>query len=285
MFNYHVKRKYSLWEDLDEPFLMDILDEITAFKKKLLTYKKQVVSTKNLEQMPWFEKSCRPLTQSILNSEFGLIAEHKRRSPSQPHINFKTNVFDVAKAYEDAGASGMSVLTEQKYFGGSLEDLLLSRSSCNLPLLRKDFMVDEYQIIEAKAHGADVILLIAACLTPQEIKQFSGLTRALGMQSILEIHNLEELEKTLCDDIDIVGVNNRNLKTFEVNLDTSHELVQHIPQDVVKISESGIKNTKDILTLKNSGYQGFLLGEHFMKTYNPGLSAKEFMQHLKQNQK
>ncbi len=264
---------------------MHILDEITAFKKTLLTYKKQVVSTKNLEQMPLFEKACRPLTKSILNSDFGLIAEHKRRSPSQPHINFKTDVFEVAKAYEGAGASGMSVLTEQKYFGGSLEDLLLARSSCNLPLLRKDFMVDEYQIIEAKAHGADVILLIAACLTPQEIKQFSGLARELGMQSILEVHSLEELENSFCDSIDIVGVNNRNLKTFEVDLDTSHELIQHIPKDVVKISESGIKNAKDILALKESGYQGFLLGEHFMKTDNPGQTAKQFMERLNQNPK
>jgi len=264
---------------------MHILDEITAFKKKLLTYKKQLVSTKDLEHMPLFEKPCRPLTKYILNSEFGLIAEHKRRSPSKPHINFKTNVFDVAKAYENAGATGMSVLTEQKYFGGSLEDLLLARSSCNLPLLRKDFMVDEYQIIEAKAYGADVILLIASCLTPQEIKQFSGLAHKLGMQSILEVHNREELENTFCEGIDIVGVNNRNLKTFEVDLDNSHELIQHIPQDVVKISESGIKNEKDIIALKKSGYQGFLLGEHFMKTNDPGLSAKEFMAQLKQNQK
>jgi len=264
---------------------MHILEEITGFKKQLLAHKKIAVRIKDLESMPYFERPCLKLTTSIRNSDFGLITEHKRRSPSKPHINFKTNVFEVAKAYESAGASGMSVLTEQKYFGGSLEDLLLARSSCNLPLLRKDFMVDEYQIIEAKAHGADVILLIAACLTKEEIKQFSKLTRELGMQSILEIHNREELENAFCDGIDIVGVNNRNLKTFEVDLETSHELIQYIPQDVVKISESGIKNGKDIIALKKSGYQGFLLGEHFMKTDNPGLSAKEFMAKLNQNQK
>jgi indole-3-glycerol phosphate synthase len=261
---------------------MHILDEITAFKKKLLSYKKQVVSTKDLEQMPLFEKSCNSLTDSILKSDFGLIAEHKRRSPSKLHINFKADVFEVSQAYKKAGASGMSVLTEQKYFGGSLEDLLLCRAATDLPLLRKDFIVDEYQIIEAKAHGADVVLLIAACLTNYEIKQFAKLANKFCMQSILEVHSLKELETSFCDDIDIVGVNNRNLKTFEVNLETSHDLIQHIPQDVVKISESGIKDAKDVLELKKSGYQGFLLGEHFMKNDDPGLTANQFMLDLNQ---
>jgi len=263
---------------------MHILDEITSFKKRLLSHKKTIISVQELEGMPLFERSCISMTDSILNSDFGIIAEHKRRSPSKPHINFKTDVFEIAKAYESAGASGMSVLTEQKYFGGSLEDLMLCRSVSNLPLLRKDFMVDEYQILEAKAHGADVVLLIAACLSSEEIKRFSALARDLGLQSILEIHNLEELENSFCETIDIVGVNNRNLKTFEVDLSTSHELVKHIPKDVVKISESGIKDGKDILALKNSGYQGFLLGEHFMKTEDPGLSAQKFIDSLKYTQ-
>lgn len=259
---------------------MKILEEIASFKKQLLGYKKQIVSLKDFEGMPCFERECYKLTESITNSDFGLIAEHKRRSPSKPHINFNTDVFEVAKAYENAGASGMSVLTEQKYFGGSLEDLMLSRAACNLPLLRKDFMVDEYQIIESKAHGADVILLIAACLTPKEIKHFSNLAREIGMQSILEVHNLEELENSLCETVDVVGVNNRNLKTFEVNLDISYQLIEHIPEKFVKISESGIKDPQDILDLKQSGFDGFLLGEHFMKTVNPGLSAKRFLHML-----
>jgi len=260
---------------------MHILDEITNFKKSLLEYKKQIVSIQELEKRPLFERNCISLTDRIKASDFGIIAEHKRRSPSKPHINFKEDVFKVAKAYEESGASGMSVLTEQKYFGGSLEDLLLCRSSCDLPLLRKDFMVDEYQFIEAKAHGADVVLLIAACLTPNEIKTFSALTRELGMQSILEIHNLEELETSFCDTIDIVGVNNRNLKTFEVNLDTSLQIVEHIPKGIVKISESGISEETDIIKLKKSGYQGFLLGEHFMRSENPGRTAESFIFNLK----
>ncbi len=260
---------------------MHILEEITVFKKQLLNYKKQVVSHTELEKMSFFERECISITQLIRKSEFGIIAEHKRRSPSKTHLNFKTNVFDVAKAYENAGASGMSVLTEQKYFGGSLEDLLLARSACDLPLLRKDFIVDEYQIIESKAHGADVILLIAACLSPKEVKQFSELANKLGLQSILEVHNLKELQDYFCENIDIVGVNNRNLKTFEVNLATSKNLIQHIPENVVKISESGIKNPQDILNLKAIGYDGFLLGEHFMKTDDPGQSAQDFIQKIK----
>jgi len=283
MFNYHVKRKSSLWEDLDEPVIMHILEEITGFKKQLLNYKKQIVSIENLEAMPCFERECMSLTQNIKNSKFGIIAEHKRRSPSQPHINFKTDVFEVAKAYEHAGASGMSVLTEQKYFGGSLEDLMLCRSACDLPLLRKDFIVDEYQIIESKAHGADVVLLIAACLTPLEVKQFSELAHQLGLQTILEVHNLSELQTYFCEHVDIVGVNNRNLKTFEVDLDTSKTLIQYIPKNVVKISESGLKQTQDILDLYQMGYDGFLLGEHFMKTDAPGESAKQLLQSLNIN--
>jgi indole-3-glycerol phosphate synthase len=259
---------------------MQILEQIAAFKKQLLSHKKQIITVKDLEQMPCFERDCIKLTESITQSDFGIIAEHKRRSPSKPHINFKTNVFEVAQGYQEAGASGMSVLTEQKYFGGSLEDLLLSRSVSDIPLLRKDFMVDEYQILESKAHGADVILLIAASLSPDQIKQFSKLAREMGMQSILEVHNLEELQISICDTVDIVGVNNRNLKTFEVNLETSHKLIEYIPESFVKISESGIKHEQDIIDLKHTGYDGFLLGEHFMKTDSPGETAKAFMNSL-----
>lgn len=260
---------------------MHILEEISAYKKQLLEYKKKLINIKSLEAMPSFQRRCYSLTDNIKQLEFGIIAEHKRRSPSKPHINFNTEVFNIAKAYEDAGASGMSVLTEQKYFGGSLEDLLLSRTACDLPLLRKDFMVDEYQIVESKAHGADVILLIAACLSPKEVKAFSTLARKLNMQSILEVHNLKELQNNICDTIDIIGVNNRNLKTFEVDLNTSIELINHIPKDFVKISESGLKSSKDILELKQIGYDGFLMGENFMKTEKPGLSAKSFIKNLK----
>jgi indole-3-glycerol phosphate synthase len=221
------------------------------------------------------------LTDNLRNSHTGIIAEHKRRSPSKSVINQNLNIQDVAKGYETAGVCGMSVLTDGKYFGGSLDDLLVARASCNLPLLRKEFIIDEYQIIEAKAHGADVILLIAAILTKDEIKQFSELGKSLNLDILLEVHNEEELHKSIMPSIDMLGVNNRNLKTFDVSLDISKILSELIPTDFIKVSESGISNIEAINELKPYGYQGFLIGENFMKTDNPGKNAKQFINDLK----
>ena len=221
------------------------------------------------------------MTDNLRNSHTGIIAEHKRRSPSKSVINQNLNIQDVAKGYETAGVCGMSVLTDGKYFGGSLDDLLVARASCNLPLLRKEFIIDEYQIIEAKAHGADVILLIAAILTKDEIKQFSELGKSLNLDILLEVHNEEELHKSIMPSIDMLGVNNRNLKTFDVSLDISKILSELIPTDFIKVSESGISNIEAINELKPYGYQGFLIGENFMKTDNPGKNAKQFINDLK----
>jgi indole-3-glycerol phosphate synthase len=183
----------------------------------------------------------------------------------------------VVKGYESAGVCGISVLTDGKYFGGSLDDLLLARASVNVPLLRKEFVVDEYQILEAKAHGADLILLIAAVLTREEIKQLSEFAESLGLEVLLEVHNLEELQKSIMPSLNMIGVNNRNLKTFEVSLDFSKQLADQIPNEFVKVSESGISSIEAINELKPYGYKGFLIGENFMKTDNAGQSAKEFI--------
>jgi indole-3-glycerol phosphate synthase len=174
----------------------------------------------------------------------------------------------------------MSVLTDQKYFGGSIEDLLAARASCSLPLLRKDFIIDPYQIMEAKAYGADVILLIASALSRAAIKSLSLCAHQLELEVLLEVHNQAELEKALMPSLDMIGVNNRNLKTFEVDLRHSRELSNYIPKDFVKVSESGIGNVAAIKGLKPHGFQGFLIGESFMKTDNPGESAKEFIKKL-----
>jgi len=230
-----------------------------------------------LEQSILFERTTVSLANNLRNSKSGVIAEHKRRSPSKSVINNALNVQDVAKGYEDAGVCGMSVLTDGKYFGGSLDDLLTARASCNLPLLRKEFIIDEYQMLEAKAYGADVILLIAAILSRDEIKQFSELAKSLNLDVLLEVHNEEELHKSIMPSLDMLGVNNRNLKTFEVSLDTSKNLSNLIPNDFVKVSESGISNIEAIKELQPYGYQGFLIGENFMKTENPGKSATEFI--------
>ena len=197
---------------------MSILDQIIASKKKEVALKKSVVSVAQLESSDLFNKKTNSLSKSIVNSPFGIIAEHKRRSPSKATINNSFSVEEVVKGYENAGASGISVLTDMHYFGGSLEDLLLARASVGIPLLRKEFIIDEYQLLEAKAFGADAILLIAAVLSRQEIKQLSEFAQSLALEVLLEVHNLEELEKSIMPSLDLIGVNNRNLKTFEVSL-------------------------------------------------------------------
>ena len=174
----------------------------------------------------------------------------------------------------------MSILTDGKYFGGSLDDLTIARAVSDFPLLRKEFIIDEYQIIEAKAFGADAILLIAAILSPQEILSFSKTAKSLGLDVLLEVHNLNELEKSIMPSIDLIGVNNRNLKTFKVSLETSRSLAEKIPAEFVKVSESGISKVASIKKLKAIGYEGFLVGENFMKTDNPGLAAKDFINQL-----
>lgn len=260
---------------------MDILTKIVHDKRLEVDLKKSIVSYKELEAMRLFEKETISLVNKLRSSSSGIIAEHKRKSPSKSIINHSLNVQDVAQGYEKAGVCGMSVLTDGKYFGGSLDDLILARSSSELPLLRKEFIIDEYQIIEAKAYGADVILLIAAILTKEEIKQYSEFARELNLNVLLEVHNETELEKSIMPSLDMIGVNNRNLKTFEVTLDTSKNLSNKIPNEFVKVSESGIGSVDAIKELKPYGYQGFLIGENFMKTDNPGNSAEKFITQLK----
>lgn len=259
---------------------MNILDQIVFDKRKEVALRKALIPVKQLESSVLFGRPLNALAGRLKNSDSGIIAEHKRRSPSKSVINQNLNVQDVALGYENAGVCGMSVLTDSKYFGGSLDDLLVARASCNLPLLRKEFIINEYQIIEAKAYGADVILLIAAILTADQIKEFSELAKSLDLNVLLEVHNLEELQKSIMPSIDMLGVNNRNLKTFEVSLETSKTLSQHIPADFVKVSESGISSIEAIKELQPFGYKGFLIGENFMKTDNPGASATEFINAL-----
>jgi len=259
---------------------MDILSKIVRDKHKEVELKKSLIPTSQLEQSILFERKGASLTAALKQSKTGIIAEHKRRSPSKSSINQNTNVGLVAKGYQNAGVCGMSVLTDIKYFGGSLEDLLLTRASVKMPLLRKEFIINEYQILEAKAHGADVILLIAAILSKEEIKKFSELAKSLNLDVLLEVHNEAELHKSIMPSLDMLGVNNRNLKTFEVSLETSKRLSALIPDDFVKVSESGISSIEAIKELKPYGYQGFLIGENFMKTDNPGESAKEFIEDL-----
>ncbi|WP_027138550.1 indole-3-glycerol phosphate synthase TrpC [Gaetbulibacter saemankumensis] len=259
---------------------MNILDKITLDKRNEVALRKSLIPIHQLEESVLFERETISLASKLRNSNTGIIAEHKRRSPSKSIINNSLNVQDVARGYENAGVCGMSVLTDGKYFGGSLDDLLTARASCNLPLLRKEFIIDEYQLLEARAYGADVILLIAAILTKEEIKHFSEFAKGLDLNVLLEVHNEEELHKSIMPSIDMLGVNNRNLKTFEVSLETSKSLSSLIPDDFVKVSESGISNVEAIKELQPYGYQGFLIGENFMKTEDAGASAAKFIKDL-----
>lgn len=257
---------------------MTILDRICAYKKLEVASKKEVFPVSLLTKSPYFSRTSISLLHSILESNTGIIAEHKRRSPSKSVINEKSELPDVVLGYRDAKVSGISILTDTKYFGGSLDDLLLARKTVSLPLLRKEFIVDPYQIYEAKAYGADAILLIASCLSQKEVVTFSEIAKDIGLEVLIEIHNEEELEKSLMGSIDLIGVNNRNLKTFEVTLETSKKLSKLIPDNVLKISESGIAHPDAIRELKKYGFQGFLMGEHFMRTENPGKAAKKFIE-------
>lgn len=260
---------------------MTILDKITAYKIKEVEAKKDAIPKRLLEKFPLFAKETKSLAEALRISTTGIIAEHKRRSPSKSVINDKVLLQEVVLGYEKAGAAGISVLTDSNFFGGSLDDLLLAEKTVSLPILRKEFIVDPYQIYEAKAYGADAILLIAACLSTEELKQFSHLAKSLKLDVLLEVHNREELEKALLPYVDMIGINNRNLKNFKVNIDISRKLSEDIPKEYVKISESGISDIETIKELKKYGFEGFLIGENFMKTENPGEAAKSFIQKLR----
>lgn len=257
-----------------------LLENIVHHKRKEITERKKIISNKQLEQMPLFVSETISLTKILRHSATGIIAEFKRRSPSRPEINSFISIEEVALGYQEAGVSGMSILTDSHFFGGSLSDLEIARKNVQLPLLRKEFILEEYQLLEAKAYGADVILLIAAILTKKEIETLSQFAKSLKMEVILEVHNEVEIHKSIMPSLDIMGVNNRNLNTFTTDIQTSKNLSHLIPKEFVKISESGIDNYQYVKDLQVYGYQGFLIGELFMKNKNPGVSAKTCIQKL-----
>lgn len=256
---------------------MNILDHIVADKKKEVAIRKNLFPTHYWEQSPLFERDCVSLAESLKSKTVGIIAEHKRRSPSKAVINQSDSVANIIDAYTQARAGGLSILTDGKYFGGSLEDLVQARATTALPLLRKEFIIDPYQLIEAKAHGADAILLIAAVLSRSEIKTLSEDAKALGLEVLLEVHNHQELNKALMPSLDLLGVNNRDLKEFTVSLDTSKKLAEEIPDSFVKVSESGISSPKAVRELRSFGFQGFLIGEYFMKANDIQIATREFI--------
>ncbi len=260
---------------------MTILDTIVAQKKIEVAEAKAQTTVEELQALPLFHRKCYSFQESAATAgRKGIIAEYKRASPSKGLINGTSSVQEVVKGYQDAGAIAISVLTDQQFFQGSLEDLTAAREVLHIPLLRKEFIVDPYQITEAKAYGADIILLIAACLTDQELTAFATYAKSLGLNILLEVHNEEELKRGLHLPVDAIGVNNRNLKDFKVTLDHSYALVDQIPSSVLKVSESGISNPQTIQALKEVGFEAFLIGENFMKTTDPALAIQEFVKEI-----
>ncbi|VAW23892.1 Indole-3-glycerol phosphate synthase [hydrothermal vent metagenome] len=261
---------------------MTILDKIIAHKKKEIAQLKTEVSVEKLVKSPNFNRTPISLKKAlIVKDSTGIIAEFKRKSPSKGIINDKVEVIDVTQGYLKAGIAAQSILTDIHFFGGSILDVIQARTVNNImPILRKDFIVDGFQIVEAKAIGADAILLIAACLTKVELKNYGKLAEDLGLEVLYEVHNREELDKIELD-TKIIGINNRNLKTFEVDLEHSIELASQIPSSCVKVSESGISDPRVIVGLREYGFQGFLIGENFMKTGDPGLACEAFINQIK----
>ena len=259
---------------------MKILDKIVEDKKIEINKLLSNSSISKLENSHLFSRKCISLKESIKNNNSGIICEFKRRSPSNQNINYISSLSDVVSGYEEAGAAGLSILTNKKYFDGDTQDIIDIRDISNLPILRKEFIISEYQVIETKSIGSDAILLIASILSKEEIIGYSSLAKSIGLEVLLEIHSEDELYKISGDDIDIVGVNNRNLDTLEIDLNNSIELYGKIPSKFVKISESGISEVESILKLKEVGYNGFLIGEKFMKTNNPMESAYDFIKKI-----
>ena len=260
---------------------MNILDKIIINKRKEVAYAKARTSYTELEESDLFQRECYSFKKFLLDPErTGIIAEFKRSSPSKGIINDKVSVKEVTTAYAAAGASALSVLTDRDFFMGRKADLVAARKANRIPVLRKDFMIDAYQVVEAKSLGADIILLIAAILTPAEIQQMASLAKTLGLSVLLEVHNLEELERSINPDLDAIGINNRNLADFSVSVETSYKLVKHIPAEFLKISESAISDPETIKKLKKAGFNGFLIGETFMKHEDPGKAMADFVDQL-----
>ncbi len=260
---------------------MHILDRIVAHKKIEVEKNKEQSPIALLEQSPFYDRACVSFSDNIRDEKkSGIISEFKRRSPSKPTINLAANPSIIPGEYDAAGVSAISILTDEHFFGGNAYHLSIARPSVSCPILRKDFIIDEYQIIEAKSIGADAILLITEILTKDEIAKFATLAASLGLEVLMEVHTIKQIDK-YNPKVNAIGVNNRDLTTFTVDPDHSINLYPHLPTEVCKISESGIHDIPTMIKLKKAGFDGFLIGERFMKTKDPGLACQTFIKEYK----
>jgi indole-3-glycerol phosphate synthase len=262
--------------------MINILEKIVETKKGEVERAREIHPVEAFRNFPFYNRACISAVQSIRSGDnTGIIAEFKRRSPSKGWINQDASLADVVEGYQKGGAAAISVLTDTDYFGGSLHDLGMARGFSDLPLLRKDFVIDAYQIHEAKAAGADFILLIAAILQPDEVKKLASEAHDLGLEVLLEIHEESEINHVV-EGVDLVGINNRNLKNFEVNIEQSIRLQHLLPAHLVKVAESGIHSLEIALELRNSGFDSLLMGEFFMKQKDPATAFEQFAVQLQQ---
>lgn len=259
-----------------------ILDKIIANKRIEVERDKENTPFSILEASIKDISKRKSFRQALVSSETGIIAEFKRRSPSRNWIHKEARIEDIVPYYSLKGTAAISVLTDYDFFGGTLSDLKEASSLTNTPLLRKDFVIDEYQLYQAKLFGASAILLIASALTIEENKKLAAKAKELGLDVLLEIHNEHELDY-INDNVDVVGINNRNLGTFVTDIQISFDLGNKIPKEFLKISESGISDPKTVLDLRKEGFKGFLMGENFMKTKNPGKALDDFIKELNEN--
>ena len=260
--------------------MKDILQEIIATKRAEVDRRKRETDLQALYRQAETPRTTRhSLREALRSSSTGIISEFKRRSPSKGWINREADVQSVVRAYQQAGATALSVLTDTPYFGGTDDDLRAARQACSLPILRKDFMIDEFQLVESRVLGADAVLLIAAALTREQCRRFAEIAHQLALEVLLEIHDQSELDY-YSEYVDVLGVNNRNLGSFHTDVANSFRLIEQMPQEATPISESGISNPDTVKELRAIGFKGFLIGENFMKTEAPGDSLKSFINAL-----
>ena len=260
---------------------MNVLDKIIAHKRTEVSARKQLISVSRLEASEFFNME-RPSFRNALSAPGpSIIGEFKRQSPSKGIINNLAEIEDVARGYEAAGIRAMSILTDLEFFGGDELDLQKTASFLSIPILRKDFIVDEFQVIESKSIGASAILLIASVLSKKEIYKFTELASSLGLDTLCEIHDPAEIKKLGVKN-DIIGINNRNLRTFDVDLGHSRELIKSLPEGSLKVAESGLSSFNEVKLLYEVGFHAFLIGENFMKAPDPGHAAAKFIKGLMQ---
>lgn len=254
---------------------LTILEQILVRKRAELVADRALVKPQDLEKRRRPQR--RGFRRALETKEPAVIAEIKRASPSEGAINAELDPVTVARQYEDAGAACLSVLTDKQYFGGTLDDLVTARSAVKLPVLRKDFTLDRYHLLQASAHGADCVLLIVAALTDAELSELLAEGKKLELDVLVEVHDEAELDRAIAAGADLIGVNNRNLKTLDVSLDTSLRLAARLPQNVLAVSESGIRSADDIARLRDVGFRAFLVGSSLMKSPHPGAALARLL--------